>query len=240
MNTVDARADDRPADVAFDANQPGSLSLSLNLAELRLANLARAKEWNPTGKDLGGPFAACELAGEVGEAIEAMSAALGLTLATGAICNASKKAERARVGIAGGTDPKIDLGRELADVVICADLIAMRLGVDLGTAVVEKFNLTSRERGFRTRMAYRFVNSIGVERDSIASAQRDALLDLGGLLGQLFTASVKGIIPDSLMRESIRAQSRCDALGMDTRIGDSFPTWTVRSEPAERKDGGAS
>ncbi len=165
MNTVDERADDRPADVSHDATAPIPV-LSLDLAELRLANLARAREWNPTGKDLGGPFAACELAGEVGEAIEALVAVLGLAGRVGALCNAVKKAERARVGIAGGTDPKVDLQRELADVAICLDLIAIGQGIDLGRAIVEKFNLTSRTHGFRTRLEGRCRFGAGVDLEA--------------------------------------------------------------------------
>lgn len=215
---------DGTAQAAVDDNNRHGY-LSLNLAELRVANLARAKEWNPTGKDLGGPFAACELAGEVGEAIEAMSAALGLTLASGAICNAVKKAERALAGIAGGTDPKVDLGRELADVVICADLIAMRLGVDLGQAIVEKFNLTSRERSFRTRMTYRFVTAAGVDRDSHATKQRDALLDYLTAQSRM-TALVERagcISPDQVETPEFRAvqaaADRCLALGVGVEDG---------------------
>jgi len=43
-------------------------------------------------------------------------------------------------------DPN-DIGRELADIVICADLLASRLGVDLEKAVVKKFNETSTRQG---------------------------------------------------------------------------------------------
>lgn len=38
-----------------------------------------------------------------------------------------------------------ELGKELADVVIYADLVAQRLGVDLGEVVVNKFNETSEK-----------------------------------------------------------------------------------------------
>lgn len=37
------------------------------------------------------------------------------------------------------------IGEELADIVIYADLLAQRLGLDLGTCVVKKFNRTSKE-----------------------------------------------------------------------------------------------
>ena len=172
----------------------------LGFAELRAANLLRAREWNPTGKDLGGPFTACELSGEVGEAIETMLAALGMAMASGSICNATKKAERAAAGIAGGVSDRVDLSRELADVVICADLVAMRLRVDLGAAVVEKFNLTSRERGFGTRL-----DGFGTPREEAfrASAvlyreQRDAMLEI--------------------LRAAEAAAQRCCEGGIDTEL----------------------
>lgn len=185
MNTVDGTSAAAAAPAA--SVEAGT---QLGFLELRSANLRRAREWNPTGKDLGGPFAACELAGEVGEAIEAMGAALGLALATGSICNATKKAERAAAGIAGGVADLVDLSRELADVVICADLVAMRLGVDLGAAVVEKFNLTSRERGFATKLVgwsdvSRCAARVG---ESLALAQRDALLETINFLSRWLEA----------------------------------------------------
>lgn len=176
MDTVDGTTSALAEELASVAVIPGRLGFS----ELRAANTRRAFEWNPTGKDLGVPFAACELSGEVGEAIEAMSAALGLAMATGAICNATKKAERAKAGIAGGVADRIDLSRELADVVICADLVAMRLGIDLGAAIVEKFNLTSRERGFRTKLHGFESPTEGALRKAllVCEAQRDAMLEL--------------------------------------------------------------
>lgn len=71
-----------------------------------------------------------ELAGEVGEA-----------------CNVMKKLERVRLGIAGSTDTVEHLGEELADVIICVDLIAEVFGIDLWAAVRSKFNATSDKLG---------------------------------------------------------------------------------------------
>ena len=45
-----------------------------------------------------------------------------------------------------------DLGGELADVVICVDLLASALGGDLGEAVRRKFNATSEKNGLLTRL----------------------------------------------------------------------------------------
>lgn len=44
------------------------------------------------------------------------------------------------------------LADELADVVLYADLLAQKVGIDLGTAVREKFNRKSEEQGFAERL----------------------------------------------------------------------------------------
>lgn len=102
---------------------------------LRSANIARDREWNTSGSPLSLTFRGNELAGEVGEA-----------------CNVIKKLERERLGIAGSRDTVEHLAEELADVVICADLIAMREGIDLDEAVRRKFNATSEKVGLNTRL----------------------------------------------------------------------------------------
>lgn len=94
---------------------------------LRSANEDRQQQWDPEAKiDLS--FRGNELAGEVGEA-----------------CNVIKKLERMRLGIRGSKVTKENLAQELADVVICADLIAMECGIDLMKAVEDKFNATSEK-----------------------------------------------------------------------------------------------
>jgi len=110
------------------------------MSTLRKANLARHIEWWKTAEG-GFPtkptlsFRGVELAGEVGEA-----------------CNIIKKLERERLGIAGSRATRAELADELADVLICADLIAMDEGIDLDAAVVRKFNATSEKLGMATRM----------------------------------------------------------------------------------------
>lgn len=94
------------------------------LEGLRAANKARSKEWGET--DLS--FAGCELAGEVGEA-----------------CNNIKKRERDRLGMVGGKIDDENLEEELADIIICVDLIAMKLNIDLSRAIALKFNKTSEK-----------------------------------------------------------------------------------------------
>ena len=95
------------------------------LEKLRQANLARNKEWDPNGKiDL--LFRGVEFAGESGE-----------------VCNEIKKIVRQRLGLRGSRTTLDKLAEELADTVICADLIAMHCGIDLIGAVRKKFNATS-------------------------------------------------------------------------------------------------
>lgn len=101
---------------------------------LRLANKSRQREWD-AGNQITLAYRGNELAGEVGEA-----------------CNVIKKLERERMGIRGSRATAEQLAEELADVVICADLIAMDAGIDLEEAVRRKFNATSEKVGLKTRM----------------------------------------------------------------------------------------
>lgn len=100
---------------------------------LRSANLTRIEEWDP-GKQIDASYRGNELAGEVGEA-----------------CNVIKKLERERLGIRGSRDTIEHLAEELADVIICCDLIAMGYGIDLDGAVKDKFNKTSEKVDLKTR-----------------------------------------------------------------------------------------
>lgn len=99
------------------------------LWRLREANIERDKVWDPRGQ-INFSFRGNELAGEVGEA-----------------CNVIKKLERERLGLKGSRTSVMELADELADVVICADLTAMDAGIDLRTAIIHKFNETSRKNG---------------------------------------------------------------------------------------------
>lgn len=105
------------------------------LERLRVANTARAKEWSPGETNLS--FKGVELAGEVGEA-----------------CNIIKKMERERLGMRGGSVDLEGLTEELADVIICVDLIAMPLGIDLAAAIEAKFDKTSKKVGLRSMKDY--------------------------------------------------------------------------------------
>ena len=102
---------------------------------LREANEHRQRLWD-SDNQISLSYRGNELAGETGEA-----------------CNIVKKIERERLGIRGSRATREQLAEELADVVICADLIAMAEGIDLlGAAVPAKFNATSKKIGLPTRM----------------------------------------------------------------------------------------
>lgn len=100
---------------------------------LQRVNAVRQSEWDRDGKiDLS--FRAMELGGEAGE-----------------LLNVCKKIVRERMGLRGSRAMKEQLAEELADVVLCASLIAIGEGIDLGSAIVRKFNKTSEERGLATK-----------------------------------------------------------------------------------------
>lgn len=80
------------------------------------------QDWTPTDW-------ACAVAGEVGEA-----------------CNLIKKLRR------GDNIPIEEVAKELADVTCYLDLLAARLGIDLGAAVVAKFNEVSARVGSPIRL----------------------------------------------------------------------------------------
>lgn len=99
-------------------------------ADLRTANIDRQNIWDKDGV-LDGAYRGNELAGETGEA-----------------CNIIKKLERERLGIGGSRATVAQLMEEIADVVICADLIALHYGFDLDAAVRAKWNASSKKLGF--------------------------------------------------------------------------------------------
>lgn len=101
---------------------------------LRAANETRQQEWDKDGV-ITLSYRGNELAGEIGEA-----------------CNVIKKLERERLGIRGSRATTEQLAEELADAIICIDLIAMQAGIDLGITTRNKFNATSEKYGLATRL----------------------------------------------------------------------------------------
>ena len=106
----------------------------MGLEKLRKASQERQKEWGK-GQEFSLSFRGVELGGEAGE-----------------VLNEIKKIERHRMGIAGGKETLDDLKDEIGDVIICLDLIAGDLGIDLFECAKNKFNKTSEKHGFQTRI----------------------------------------------------------------------------------------
>ena len=137
----------------------------MSLEQLRDANKRRHKEW-AHGEDVGLSFRGVELAGEVGE-----------------VCNEIKKLERVRLNLVGGKTDLDGIKEELADVMICADLIAMDLGIELGPEIQRKFDKTSRKYGLASMFA-------GQEEAPVAETPSTAFsfdyepLDLGEIEGE--------------------------------------------------------
>ena len=126
---------DHPAALVSAPAAPAKTMTMTTHTTLRAANIARQIEWDQDNQ-ITAAYRGNELAGEVGEA-----------------CNVIKKLERERLGILGSRATVDELAYELADVLICADLIAMHYGIDLEAAVARKFNATSEKVGLRTRLA---------------------------------------------------------------------------------------
>lgn len=124
------------ADAPRESGVSGQQQSAIGFDDLRSANITRDKEWNVGSEKLSLSWRGNELAGEVGE-----------------LCNVLKKLERERIGIVGSRATPEQLAEELADVIICTDLIAMDMGLDLGSAVARKFNATSEKVGLQTRLA---------------------------------------------------------------------------------------
>jgi len=104
--------------------------MELGFNELRQANVKRCESvfhplesWSPTDW-------ATAMAGECGEA-----------------CNLIKKLRRG-----GELIPLQSIASELADLVTYADLLAARLGINLGVAVREKFNEVSDRQNSDVRL----------------------------------------------------------------------------------------
>ena len=112
----------------------------IDFEDIRNANMTRCIEWMgalPSPQNIA--FHGLELGGEAGEAQ-----------------NICKKIARYYMdGIPGYLHPDLAtpmLAEELADVIICVDMIAATLNIDLAEAVKDKFNATSDKHGFKTHL----------------------------------------------------------------------------------------
>lgn len=122
---------------------------SLTFGAVRVANTDRCVRF---GHDAWRPSQwSNATAGEAGELAEVVLA-LAVTKYTGRLANTLKKLDRQMPG-----DPDIatlreQAAKELADIVLYADLTAAELNIDLGEAVRAKFNEVSDRHGFPERL----------------------------------------------------------------------------------------
>lgn len=115
----------------------GYMTNGLTFNDLHAANLHRLPQFR-NGR---GELSHSEPDGSdwsVSEWLEAVTGELG------EFANLHKKVRRGDLTM---DEARADLGRELADVVIYLDILAGRLGLDLGAVVMSKFNETSRRVG---------------------------------------------------------------------------------------------
>ena len=127
--------------------------------DLAQANRDRQAQWGG-GSNIDLAFRGLELGGEAGEVLEVVEEIANVTstaarsvMASGKAQNKLKKLVRILNGIQGTSEGKHellqDLSDELADMVICASLLANDLDIDLGEAVANKFNKTSKKVGIK-------------------------------------------------------------------------------------------
>jgi len=99
------------------------------LQNLRNKNVARCKDgFGKEVTDWSEMQWGCAIAGEVGE-----------------LCNILKKRERD--ADTSGKLSNEEVGKEIADAILYLDLLAARVGIDLESAIVQKFNEVSARRG---------------------------------------------------------------------------------------------
>lgn len=107
--------------------------MSLDFNTLRGANIARL----PQFKNKKGLPAHSKLDGSDWSPAQWLQAVVG---ELGEYANFRKKYERGDINL---DEFNIEAGKELADVQIYQDILAYQLGVDLGQAVIDKFNEVS-------------------------------------------------------------------------------------------------
>lgn len=114
----------------------------MRFEDLRAANVSRVGRWHPKAGVMEWSLSDWGVAagGEMGEALDII-----------------KKLNRYRDGLAKPSFRSeeqllVDLGKELADITIYLDLLALRAGIDLGAVVAAKFNEVSEKMGFPERL----------------------------------------------------------------------------------------
>lgn len=115
---------------------------NLRFSTLRAANLARLPQFRNANGDRSHP----KPDGSDWSLNDWMTAVCG---EVGELANLLKKVRREDFTL---NEKKQEIADEIADVAIYLDILAMRCGVDLGQAIAEKFNATSRKVGATTRI----------------------------------------------------------------------------------------
>jgi NTP pyrophosphatase (non-canonical NTP hydrolase) len=100
------------------------------MKEMMNAHAKREPLWNSKNVPIPLSFRGNEMAGECGEA-----------------CNIIKKLDREWLGLPGKKSTTTELSHELADVVICATLVAWQCGIPLDEWITRVFNQRSTELG---------------------------------------------------------------------------------------------
>lgn len=168
----------------------------MNMLELHKANVARDKEWNPDSVCTL-EFWGVELAGEIGEA-----------------CNIIKKLERERLGMRGSRATLQDLTDELADGIICVDLIACHI-----KALADpKEHLTWLKNKSLARLGNEMAAASGMINHVIASGNNQQLVSLLCILIQRIelTARSQKIDLEAAVRNKFNATS--EKYGLATRM----------------------
>jgi NTP pyrophosphatase (non-canonical NTP hydrolase) len=125
-----------------DATYNIRLKESLRFNELRQANIARL----PHFKNSLGNLAHAKPDGSDWSPAQWLQAVVG---ELGEYANLRKKYERGDIGL---EEFRWKAANELADVVCYLDILAMQLGIELGRAVREKFNIVSERVGSPVRL----------------------------------------------------------------------------------------
>lgn len=116
--------------------------LALTFAALRAANVTRCEKWHPEGIGSWSPS-------------DWLTAAMG---ELGELAGEVKMFNRERDGLVGNKtecspqERQRRMAKEAADVVIYLDLFCAERGIDLGDAIVRKFNEVSERVGFPDRL----------------------------------------------------------------------------------------
>jgi NTP pyrophosphatase (non-canonical NTP hydrolase) len=116
--------------------------IPMTFEQLRVANVMRLAHF----KNRHGALAHAHPSGSDWTPAQWLQAVVG---ELGEYANLRKKVERGDYTI---EEALPELGAELADVVIYLDLLAYRLGIDLGEAVREKWNRKSEQIGYAERL----------------------------------------------------------------------------------------